>query len=685
MDKKKAATAAAIIITLGMMGLTNILKVDITDNNNWTTYDFLYDVNVLENGRNITCQYKNTLTYNFSELYSNTTVMVGCIRFSIKEDGNRSIWIGDPATRKFKLMNNSGGMTENLDIRIKKIKEDKDKITFRIEGGMKDKEKKDLNDCLEYSGDSRKNCFKSKFKEYKDNEKGYLDDYDKIPVNVSKFKSSKKFMDVRGDFVDFEIPVDNWKDGIEVSYGLNTLYWKTVSDCDVNISAAYANETIVFTCNLNINAELNSTNVTWQWNETANNQYEINVNSGGIWASYTDTFNDYGASGYDIWIDINDKGWANLSSVESCEADLDGIRIFDGATAFIDNYYDNVRCRSGHWLIYTNTNTTLINCNKDCVEIYVDSNDFVDVYNFDFGYGALHSGNITTGDNLIKWTNSGTYYGAIHPQAGVTGDINITESYLYRISDLRSQTLNIINSTTTSYVNLAGDPFTVWMDNCRLVYPVVEGKGKFITPWNSYSNLSTNFRSNNVINLSGFYNYDNANPISDSSSGTFRINYPICLYIDSYSTPIPSGKNITLYNINDTVEEGSGLSSANGCVNVTVSNIVVADEFDTLEIRYEGVSYRNISVFSDSTETVSGVLVGFKVANVSVPATTTTITATTTTTTPATTTTTTGVGCLNVTDDRRLNETYEEVIGTNCTGVSISDRIKEIWEIIIGG
>ena len=453
-------------------------------------------------------------------------------------------------------------------------------------------------------------------------------------VNVSKYDWTKvdlkkvplKFDGFEGLYnISIDTEINLWddyyrcfrmpdQDGEELSIGFGTEYWDSVSDCDVNGTTSKSDTTVVFTCNLKINGNLTDDNVTFQWNATSDNQYSIEVNDGGVWQSKDATFNDYGGSGYDLWIEVNSGGWVNLSSVENCETDLDGIRVYDGATFYVDDYYGNSRCRYGYWWLYAQSNSTMKDCFKDQIRLTIDSDESPVIYRF----LKTGIGNMTTGNNVVKWINCSGYYQNIYGESGATGTMNITESSYDRTYAYTSQRVNLVDSSSTGYNYFydGGGTGEAQLDNSTLTSTLCFRDTNIWTVGTTYSSLYLyKVYSGVTVDLKGYLNLPDY-LVSSTFGGSINRTYPICLYMDSYSTPVSNNCNISLWNINDSVTEGNALTSS-GCVNISVINLTENDEFDILEVRAESIGYRNITVFQDSIETVSGSLVGFKIANVS--------------------------------------------------------------------
>ncbi len=150
-----------------------------------------------------------------------------------------------------------------------------------------------------------------------------------------------------------------------------TYYWDTAEECVINTSRVCSNATIVMNCNVSISAAFNSSYVSWRWNSSADDQYQILVDAGGVWQSLNDSFQDYGASGHDSMITVNSGGWANLTNTVDCDVDLAEVIAYDGATLFIDNFYNNLRCQNNYWLFYSNANVTFQESYKDNIQLIV--------------------------------------------------------------------------------------------------------------------------------------------------------------------------------------------------------------------------------------------------------------------------------------------------------------------------
>jgi hypothetical protein len=434
-----------------------------------------------------------------------------------------------------------------------------------------------------------------------------------------------------------------------------TEYWDTPEECNIDSPREISDRTIVFACSINVNSNLISENVTWLWDMDSNYQYSWNVNNGGRWQSKDDKMMDY-VGGYNIQIYFRDGSWVNWSSMDSCDADLYSISVYSGATFYLDDYYGNSRCRDNNFYLFTGSDVTLRDSFIDDIKLYTASTDDIVIYRF-FHSGLPHTGNLTVmgNDNSIKWINMKGYYGVIAPRIGSTGTINIIETNGYRVDAVRAQRVNLVNSSFSSYFFIRGNPSEIQLDNSHLDLPFVIDYNEVVRFWtvgDGYSSLGAYYyirvRESSVADVRGYINFNDNNPL-EYDAGKINRTYPICLYVDSYYTPISAGCGISLYNVNDSIKEGLALTDSSGCVNVTVNDLDLNDEFDTLGIRAGGVEVRSIPVFADSTEAVGGHIVGLKVANVtscSTPSTTTTLpptttTTTTTTTLPPTTTTTT--------------------------------------------
>ena len=439
-------------------------------------------------------------------------------------------------------------------------------------------------------------------------------DFKKVPA---KLRGIQRRFDVwNGYYGCFPMPT---RDGETMQIGWGTEYWDTTSECNIDSPRSRSDTTIVFTCDININSELNSTNVTWEVNATSNYQYNFNVNSGGEWRSKDDTFSNY-STNYNYKIEVNSGGWMNLSSVENCYDDLD-IYCYDGSTCYIDDYYGNSRCTKGKWHLYAQSNTTIENVFYDGMYLEIDSTESPVIYNFDAGSSSV-SGNMTTGDNVVKWITSRGYYWRIGIASGATGTVNLTESSPKYIENIRTQRLNMVNSSIQLLSHLDGSPTEVACKNSNFgtAYYDPGYKSKIwsvgdttctLGQMRTYDGHHSDFSG--YLDVDGFWHL----------SGTFYFNrtYPICAYSDAGLTGIGSGYNISLYCWNTSATEGSAITDADGCANVKVADMNQSWDNYEFEIRVDGTGYRNITVWQDSTETDgNGNLVGFVVENVSVGA-----------------------------------------------------------------
>ena len=396
-------------------------------------------------------------------------------------------------------------------------------------------------------------------------------------------------------------------------------YWDNSTECNITSARTCENAIITFECPINITSNLTTYNVTWRSNQTADNQYGISISDGGKWQSYNDTFQNEtgGNSGYDYFIKTYSGGWVNLSSVENCYDDLN-VYCYDGSTCYIDDYYGNSECYQGTWHFYAQSNTTLKDIYFKYTYLNIDSTESPAIYNFDAGSSSV-SGNMTTENNIVKWIASKGGYWQLEVLSGATGTINLTESNPAYIKDIRTQRLNVVNSSIQVNSHLKGSPSEVACKNSDFgdAYYDSGYKSKIWSVGGTICTLGQmRTYDQHHADFSGYLD------IADfwHISGTFYFNrtYPICAYSDTGITNIGSGYNISLYCWNTSNTEGSAITNSNGCVNIKIANMNQSWDNYKFEIRVNGTAYKNITVWQDSTETDgNGNLVGFEVENVS--------------------------------------------------------------------